>query len=132
MTDALRVDIMQADSKARLEDLYLPYKPKRRTQAQIARESGLEPLADLLLANPDRDPKNEAAAFVDKEKNVETPEAALDGARSILVERFSEDAALLGRLREMFWSGGSLSRKFATASRRMARSSRTISISPSR
>jgi uncharacterized protein len=108
MTDALRVDIMQADSKARLEDLYLPYKPKRRTKAQIARESGLEPLADLLLAKPDLDPKTEAAAFVDKEKNVETPEAALEGARSILVERFSEDAALLGRLREMFWSGGQL------------------------
>lgn len=108
LTDALRKDIMDADTKARLEDLYLPFKPKRRTKAQIARESGLEPLADLLLAHPEREPKAQATAFIDTTKNVETAEAALEGARAIIVERLSEDAALLGRLRELFWTGGRL------------------------
>ncbi len=108
LTDALRKDISEADTKARLEDLYLPFKQKRRTKAQIARESGLEPLADLLLTKPDNDPREQAAPFIDATKNVETIEAALEGARSILVERMSEDAALLGRLREMFWTAGHL------------------------
>ena len=108
LTDELRKQLMEADTKARLEDLYLPYKTKRRTKAQIARESGLEPLADLLLAKPELQPRDQAAPFVDATKNVETVEAALEGARSILVERLAEDAALLGRLREMFWKEGKL------------------------
>ena len=92
--------ILAADTKAQLEDLYLPFKKKRRTKAQIAREAGLEPLADLLLADPSRDPNTEAAGFVDAEKGVADAKAALDGARQILMERFAEDAALVGRLRD--------------------------------
>ncbi len=104
---ALEAKINDADTKARLEDIYLPYKPKRRTKAQIARENGLEPLADALLADSSIDPKERAAAFV-KPDLVETAEAALDGARAILVERFAEDAELLGRLREDYWTRGKL------------------------
>src|SRR6185295_3572494 len=89
LDDALEGQIRAADSKARLEDIYLPYKPKRRTRAQIAREAGLEPLADLLLADPARDPRTEAAAFVDADRGVADAAAALDGARAILVERFA-------------------------------------------
>jgi protein Tex len=111
LTDELDAQIRAADSKARLEDLYLPYKPKRRTKAQIAREAGLEPLADLLLADPARDPQQEAASFVDPEKNVPDANAALDGARAILVERFAEDADLLGELREAMAARGSLTSK---------------------
>jgi uncharacterized protein len=103
MTDALRGDILAADSKARLEDLYLPYKPKRRTKAQIAREAGLEPLADALATDPNRDPQAEAAAYVDAEKGVADIKAALDGARAILMERWSEDPALVGSLRDWLW-----------------------------
>ncbi|WP_024888796.1 Tex family protein [Luteimonas huabeiensis] len=99
LTDALRGEIEAADSKARLEDLYLPYKPKRRTRAQIAREAGLEPLADSLLADPSQVPEAAAAAFVDADKGVADAKAALEGARAILMERWSEDAALLGELR---------------------------------
>jgi len=106
LDDALRATINAADSKARLEDIYLPFKPKRRTKAMIAREAGLEPLADLLIADPSKDPRETALSFVDATKSVETPEAALEGARSILVERFSEDAELIGALRENFWNGG--------------------------
>jgi uncharacterized protein len=105
---ALEERIMAADSKARLEDIYLPYKPKRRTKAQIAREAGLEPLADLLLADPSQDPPQAAAAYVDAERGVADPAAALDGARAILVERFAEDADLIGELREQMWSAGTL------------------------
>ena len=100
--------IMAADSKARLEDIYLPYKPKRRTKAQIAREAGLEPLATLLLAEPDRDPQQAAADYVDAERGVADTAAALEGARAILVERFAEDADLIGELRERMWSAGQL------------------------
>jgi len=100
--------VMAADSKARLEDIYLPYKPKRRTRAQAAREAGLEPLADRLLADPARDPRAVAAGFVDQARGVADPEAALDGARAILVERFAEDADLIGALREQLWSRGRL------------------------
>ncbi len=103
LTDALRTDIEGADSKARLEDLYLPYKPKRRTRAQIAREAGLEPLADGLLADPTQVPDVFAAGFVDAEKGVADTKAALEGARAILMERWGEDAALLGDLRN--WMG---------------------------
>ncbi|QGW66631.1 S1 RNA-binding domain-containing protein [Lysobacter soli] len=99
MTDALRADIIAADSKARLEDLYLPYKQKRRTRAQIAREAGLEPLADGLLADPTQVPETLAATYVDAEKGVADAKAALDGARAILMERWGEDAALVGELR---------------------------------
>jgi len=111
LTDELALQINTADTKARLEDLYLPYKPKRRTKAQIAREAGLEPLADLILAEPQRDPKTEAAAFVTAEKGVETVEAALEGARAILVERFAENAELLGALRDIYWERGTLTSK---------------------
>ncbi|QRM30086.1 Tex family protein [Microvirga sp. VF16] len=111
LTDELALQINTADTKARLEDLYLPYKPKRRTKAQIAKEAGLEPLADLLLAEPARQLKEAAAAFVNTEKEVATPEAALEGARSILVERFAENAELLGALRETYWERGSLTSK---------------------
>ena len=100
LTPELRADIEAADTKSRLEDLYLPYKPKRRTKAQIAREAGLEPLADGLLADPTRDPETFAAAFVDAEKGVADARAALDGARAILMERWGEDPALVGSLRE--------------------------------
>ncbi len=97
LDDALKAQIMEAESKARLEDIYLPYKPKRRTKAQIAKEAGLEPLADTLLAHPERVPETEAAAFVNTEKGVADAAAALEGARAILVERFAEDADLIAR-----------------------------------
>jgi protein Tex len=108
LDDALAAQIMAADSKARLEDIYLPYKPKRRTKAQIAREAGLEPLADQLLADPGRDPQQVAVAYVDEGKDVPDAAAALDGARAILSERFGEDADLIGELRERMWSRGRL------------------------
>ncbi|MDA5192877.1 Tex family protein [Govanella unica] len=111
LDDVLERQIMEADSKARLEDIYLPYKPKRRTKAQIAREAGLEPLADLLLGQPDTDPQAAAASYVDSDKGVADVTAALEGARSILVERFAEDATLIGRLREDVWSGGRMTSK---------------------
>ena len=103
LTDELRVEIEAADSKARLEDLYLPYKPKRRTRAQIAREAGLEPLADGLLADPSHTPEIFAASFIDTDKGVADAKAALDGARAILMERWGEDPALVGELRN--WLG---------------------------
>ncbi|MGY3265065.1 Tex family protein [Lysobacter sp. HA35] len=100
LTDELRNDLLAADSKARLEDLYLPYKTKRRTRAQIAREAGLEPLADTLLGDPTQSPEAVAATFVDADKGIADAKAALDGARAILMERWGEDAALVGELRE--------------------------------
>ncbi len=103
LSDELRNEILAADTKSRLEDLYLPYKPKRRTRAQIAREAGLEPLADGLLADPTRDPQAFAAGFVDADKGVADAKAALEGARAILMERWGEDAALVGELRQ--WLG---------------------------
>ena len=111
LDDALRGKILAADTKTSLEDLYLPYKPKRRTKAQIAREAGLEPLADALLAHPERAPKDAAQAFVDAAKGVETGDAALEGARAILAERWSEDAALLADLRETYWRQARLTAK---------------------
>ncbi|HEY8451725.1 MAG TPA: Tex family protein [Natronosporangium sp.] len=107
LDDALEAQIMAADSKARLEDIYLPYKPKRRTKAQVAREAGLEPLADLLLAESP-DPVRAAADFVNPDSGVADEAAALDGARAILVERFAEDADLIGELRERMWARGQL------------------------
>ncbi|MBP2432736.1 Tex family protein [Bradyrhizobium elkanii] len=103
---ALEAQIMAADSKGRLEDIYLPYKPKRRTKAEIAKEAGLEPLADQLLTQPENDPNEAATPFVNAEKQVADVAAALDGARAILVERFAEDADLIGALREEMWSNG--------------------------
>jgi protein Tex len=108
LDDALEARILAADSKARLEDIYLPYKPKRRTKAQVAREAGLEPLADRLLTDPTNDPQAAAAEFVDPDKGVADAAAALEGARAILVERFAEDADLIGELRELMWSRGRL------------------------
>jgi protein Tex len=108
LDDELTARIMAADSKARLEDIYLPYKPKRRTKAQIAREAGLEPLAGQLLAHPETSPEQAAAQYVDAERGVPDVAAALDGARAILVERFAEDADLIGELREQMWSRGRL------------------------
>jgi protein Tex len=103
---ALEASILAADSKGRLEDIYLPFKPKRRTKAEIAREAGLEPLSELLLTQPQNDPHLAAAAFVDADKQVADAGAALEGARAILVERFAEDADLIGGLREHMWSNG--------------------------
>ncbi|WP_033303886.1 Tex family protein [Nocardiopsis alkaliphila] len=108
LDDELQARIQAADSKARLEDIYLPYKPKRRTKAQIAREAGLEPLAEGLLTDPNQDPQEVAAAYVDTDKGVADTKAALDGARAILVERFAEDADLTGHLRERLWEKGRL------------------------
>lgn len=109
LTDELRAAIDAADSKQVLEDLYLPYKPKRRTRAQIAREAGLEPLAQALLANPLLDPQAEAAAYVDADKGVADVKAALDGARDILSEQFGETAELLGKLRNYLHNQGVVS-----------------------
>ncbi|WP_329494363.1 Tex family protein [Kitasatospora herbaricolor] len=106
LDDALRGQILAADSKARLEDIYLPFKPKRRTKAQIAREAGLEPLADALLADPGLDPQATADGYLNE--SVADRAAALEGARSILVERFAEDADLIGTLRERMWTRGRL------------------------
>lgn len=105
---ALEASIMAADSKGRLEDIYLPYKPKRRTKAEIAKEAGLEPLADLLLNQPQNVPTASAEPFVSADKNVADVAAALDGARAILVERFAENADLIGALREELWTNGRL------------------------
>ncbi|WP_030346807.1 Tex family protein [Streptomyces sp. NRRL S-1022] len=111
LTEELEARIRGAETKARLEDIYLPYKPKRRTKAQIAREAGLEPLAEGLLSDPAVEPLAAAAAFVDAGKGVADPQAALEGARAILTERFSEDADLIGELRERMWVRGRLAAK---------------------
>ncbi len=111
LTEELEARIRGAETKARLEDIYLPFKPKRRTKAQIAREAGLEPLAEGLLTDPGVEPLAAAAAFVDAEKGVADPQAALDGARAVLTERFSEDADLIGELRERMWVRGRLAAK---------------------
>lgn len=103
LTEELERDIWAADTKQRLEDLYLPYKPKRRTRAQVAREAGLEPLAMMLWEDPMRDPETQAAAFVNPDKGVADVHAALDGARDILAEVFFENADMLEELREFLW-----------------------------
>lgn len=103
LTEELERDIWAADTKQRLEDLYLPYKPKRRTRAQVAREAGLEPLAMMLWEDPMRDPETQAAAFVNSDKGVADVRAALDGARDILAEVFFENADMLEELREFLW-----------------------------
>ncbi len=108
LTDELRTAIEAADTKNRLEDLYLPYKPKRRTKAQIAKEAGLEPLADALFDDPTLDPETTAAGYLNAEAGIDDAKAALDGARYILMERFAEDAELLGALRDFVWQEGQL------------------------
>lgn len=111
MTPELEVAIQAADNKTRLEDLYLPYKPKRRTKAQIAREAGLEPLALALLTDPLLEPEVTAQAYLDAEKGINDTKQALDGARQILMEKFAEDAELLGKLREYLWEHARLKSK---------------------
>jgi protein Tex len=106
LTDELRAALLAADTKSRVEDIYLPYKPKRRTKAQIAREAGLEPLADRLLSDPTLVPEEAAAGFLGDD--VADAGAALEGARHILAERAAEDAELVGTIRERFWAKGSL------------------------
>ncbi len=108
LTPELESSLYAADNKTTLEDLYLPYKPKRRTKAQIAREAGLEPLAELLLTEPLHDPAQEAERFLNAEAGFADAKAVLDGARAILIERFAEDAGLIGRLREKLWAEGEL------------------------
>ncbi|TVU87641.1 Tex family protein [Vreelandella titanicae] len=109
----LKASIDAAETKQRLEDLYLPFKKKRRTKAQIAREAGLEPLADALLADPSLDPDSEAANYLRPAEGdipaIEDAKAALDGAKQILMERFAEDPELIGQLRERLWQEGELS-----------------------
>lgn len=100
LTTELATSIQAASTKSELEDLYLPYKPKRRTKAQIAREAGLEPLAMQLLENPQLTPEQVAEDFIDKDKGVEDTKAALDGAKQILMEQFAENATLLAEIRQ--------------------------------
>ncbi|MGN2246739.1 Tex family protein [Frateuria sp. GZRR35] len=111
LSDALKSDILAADTKARLEDLYLPYKPKRRTKAQIAREAGLEPLATGLREDPTLAPETFAEQFVDVDKGVADVRAALEGARAILMESIAEDAHLVGELRDWLWDKGQIRAK---------------------
>lgn len=111
LTPDLQRAINAADTKVDLEDLYAPFKPKRRTKAQIAREAGLEPLADTLLGNPALDPLREAEQYVSTEKGVADVKAALDGARSILIERIGENAKLVGDLRQWLWATGLITSK---------------------
>jgi uncharacterized protein len=106
LTPALAASINEADTKARLEDLYLPYKPKRRTKAQIAREAGLEPLALALLHDPRLRPEDAAAGYLDADKGIVDAAAALEGARWILMERFAEEPELVGGLRQLLWDRG--------------------------
>ncbi|CAM3069988.1 uncharacterized protein DFJ75_2079 [Williamsia muralis] len=106
LTDELKAALNAAETKSRVEDIYLPYKPKRRTKAQIARENGLEPLADRLVSDPSVVPEDAAAGYISE--TVADVAAALEGARHILTERISEDAELVGTIREKFWAEGSL------------------------
>ncbi|MCF8571788.1 RNA-binding transcriptional accessory protein [Gordonia sp. HY002] len=106
LTDELRASLLAADTKARVEDIYLPYKQKRRTKAQIAREAGLQPLAEALLADPSLTPEDAAAEYVTGD--VADTAAALDGARHIVIERAAEDADLVGAIRARFWNEGRL------------------------
>ncbi|WP_370469892.1 Tex family protein [Snodgrassella alvi] len=106
LTDELRQSITAVDNKTALEDIYLPYKPKRRTKAQIAREHGLAPLAEALLNQPQLNPEAEAQNYLNE--NVADSKAALDGARAILMEQFAEDATLIGHLRDKLWREGEI------------------------
>ncbi|MBP1234417.1 uncharacterized protein JOE40_004060 [Arthrobacter sp. PvP102] len=106
LTPELQAAVVGADTKSRLEDIYLPFKTKRRTKAQIAREAGLEPLADILLKRPELDPEREAAKYLNVEHSIDDAAAALAGARSILVERVAQDPDLAATLRERLWTQG--------------------------
>ena len=106
LTPALRAAVEAAPTKQELEDLYLPFKPRRRTKGMIAREAGLEPLADKLFADPTLDPLAEAVAFVDADGGFADAAAVLDGVRDLLSQRWAEDAALVGKLREWLWVEG--------------------------
>ena len=114
LTPELERDINLADTKNRLEDLYLPFKPKRRTKGQIAKEAGLEPLAEALLADPTLNPDVEAVKYFNTEHKIDDVKSALDGAKYILMEKFSEDAELLGRLRSFLTQEGTLSARVVT------------------
>lgn len=114
LSDALKAQLLQADTKQRLEDLYLPYKPKRRTKAQIAREAGLEPLADALLLNPSLTPETQATDYINSNAGFADEKAVLEGAKQLLMERFSEDPELSGRLRDSLWQEGILSSQVMT------------------
>jgi len=128
LTPELEKAINDADTKTLLEDLYLPYKPKRRTKAQIAREAGLEPLADALLDDRSLIPEQVAAGYLDAEKGVPDIAAALDGARQIVMERISEDAELLSELRERIWQKAFCMPPLRPAKNRRLKSLRIISI----
>lgn len=119
LTAELESKINQTLNKTELEDLYLPYKPKRRTKGQIAIEAGLEPLADQLWQNPQLDPELTAQAFIDPEKNILDTKSALDGARFILMERFSEDADLLAKVRTYLWQNAHLTSKVMSGKEQM-------------
>ena len=120
LTPELEKTIIEADTKTLLEDLYLPYKPKRRTKAQIAREAGLEPLADALLNDRSLMPEQVAAHYIDAEKGVPDTAAALEGARQIIMERISEDAELLAELRERIWQKGLIHATVVTGKEQIA------------
>ncbi|MCX7115179.1 MAG: Tex family protein [Gammaproteobacteria bacterium] len=109
LNDALALSLQTAETKARLEDLYLPYRPRRRTKAQLAKEAGLLPLAEVLLQHPDRDPLSEAKAYVSEEKQVGSEKDALEGAQQILMEQFSEEPDLLQALRHIVWDHAMIS-----------------------
>ncbi len=111
LTPELKGQIIEADSKARLEDLYLPYKPRRVTKGMLAREAGIEPLADKLLADPTLVPETEAQAFINAEKNYADTKAVLDGAKHILMERFAENADLLAKLRSFLTENSEVTAK---------------------
>jgi len=108
LSDELKKSILTADTKTRLEDLYAPYKPKRRTKAQIAREAGIEPLLDILLQDFSLDPENKAEEYINEEVDFKDVAAVLEGARQIFMERASEDADLVGELRDTCWEKGEL------------------------
>ncbi|RUO30674.1 RNA-binding transcriptional accessory protein [Aliidiomarina sedimenti] len=113
LSDELRTAIAQAQSKTELEDLYLPFKPKRRTKGQIAIEAGLEPLADSLLNDPAQTPEQAATQYINTDAGFADEKAVLEGARYILMERFAEDAALLKTIRQSLWQGAELTAKVA-------------------
>ncbi len=108
LTPELRADILAAETRTALEDLYLPYRPKRRTRAQIAREAGLAPLAERLLEDPGQSPEAAAEAFIDAEAGFADVQAVLDGARQILMEDWAEDAQLVGEVRDWLWENAEL------------------------
>ncbi len=108
LTDKIARAINEADTKQRLEDLYLPFKPKRRSRAQTAKEAGLEPLADALLKDRSLRPETEAAKFIHTDKGIDSAKTALEGARDILSERFAENADMLESLREFLWNNADM------------------------